>query len=978
MAQYFDAHDPALAEVEAAGSPDDIVGVLGQLAFPDRLPTDVRVITRFGDVVTMHLRRRDLQKLAASDACEFIEFGRPLLNPENDALGAGLTTGSANTDIKDVSIERTLASVTTEPTEQTRPLDLGATGRGCVVGVIDWGIDFAHPAFRDAQGRTRLIAIWDQRRNVVEAQENRWGYGRIITRDEINAALATDDPYQTLDYLPADSDRSGRGAHGTHVASIAAGSDYTGGRPGVASGADIVFVHLGNTPNILSTKTLGSAQSAIEGADFIFEQAGERPAVINLSVGAHGGSHTGDSLVERGMDQAVWAKPNRAIVNSAGNYRQKSAHASGRLSAGQHRLLSFTLPPDDANSSEIEVFYPAVDSIAVSLLAPGGHVFGPLMPGGSLELNLEDQKIGQVYHRLHRPSGDKHIDIFLYPSAPDGDWQLRLDALEVLDGRFHAWVERDASQQPRFSSDDVDTLTTIGTLANGKFTITTGAYDARSRDRRLGEFSSVGPTRRGLVKPEVIAPGVNIVAARSAPRGASPGPRSTSKSGTSMAAPAVAGTVALMFEVAGKPLEITDTRALLFESLDPARACGRRACFKEDLHGSGFGYLDVENAIRTTRQWRERMDETSLPADAITDSNDLEDCAPVTRSRPEQRRYASGAQRGDVLIIRSPGEGIQREAVLLTNPGINLQAAAAAGLHIESAGAGLYAEVLEPNSAGNGFVRAVRKVVSANGRPVRGRRVYPIADTEESTPSESLPNLSAWQDLISFRPPLSVQRSLVRSYAPDWSVHRIEDARGDINLDFYPVRVNRLPIVSGRRLTAEQLLGTLRLNIDRFIDTRYASFRPYNAAANRRWRSSSPLGSVIHIDMRTAGGYVNPDDGSVVCSRFAPDHWVFSTIWTPADFGHPVSGNRQFGFLRQDGEYIFYTRGADRTTGRLDSAMSGTVFGKADALWRSLQRGLANFVNSNGGTAVWTSRVSRRHNWSAVKRRYWRPSVRWI
>lgn len=235
-----------------------------------------------------------------------------------------------------------------------------------------------------------------------------------------------------------------------------------------------------------------------------------------------------------------------------------------------------------------------------------------------------------------------------------------------------------------------------------------------------------------------------------------------------------------------------------------------------------------------------------------------------------------------------------------------------------------------------------------------------------------------WEPLISFRPSTAIQTA-VKGKGIHWHIHRIEDANGDINLDFYPVTITRLPSISGRTVTAEELLSHIRLNINSFVDTNVSEFSPYDNDEARVWRSTTPLGSVIHIDMKSTHGLLNLDDGSVVVSEFAADHWIFSTIWTVLDQGHPVSGNRQFGFTPDEGGgYVFYTRGADRTTSLLDVAAMSMVFAAAHSLWLSLQQRIAAFVNSNGGSASIGTATSIRTPWTAIQSAYHHPTVGWV
>ena len=174
-------------------------------------------------------------------------------------------------------------------------------------------------------------------------------------------------------------------------------------------------------------------------------------------------------------------------------------------------------------------------------------------------------------------------------------------------------------------------------------------------------------------------------------------------------------------------------------------------------------------------------------------------------------------------------------------------------------------------------------------------------------------------------------------------------------------------------------LSYIRLNINSFVDTRIAEFSPYDDGEAAVWKSGSPLGSVVHIDMKAFGGWVNPDDGSVVVAEAAADHWIFSTIWTVMDMAHPVSGNRQFGYTAAEGGgFVFYSRGADRTTGLLDLATMSIVYSSAHNLWLSFQGGVAAFVNSNGGSATIGSATSIRTPWPDVQASSHHPSVGWI
>jgi len=593
-ASALGAYDPALAEAARDGDLDEELAVIVRLTDGDALPEGVRVVTRFGDVATLRVRRARVAELAECSAVVAVEASRRL---------------RLNDTAEDQRASAALMDVEAPDAYARRPPEVAATGRGVVIGVLDWGLDVAHPAFRHPDGTTRLLALWDQRGAGRAGPDNRWGYGRILTAEQIDEALRSADPYRALDYHPGDADEHDRdsgawkGAHGTHVCDIAAGNGSGGGLAGVAPGADLIFVHLSRTTRVLGPGNLGDSVTVLEALDFVFSVAGDRPCVVNMSVGAHGGPHDGTTLVEQGIDEAVWLRNGRAVVNSAGNYFAARAHAQGRVGSGAEQELRFDVPADDPTDSELEIYYESVDRFTAVVAGPSGAVAARAAPGEDSPLTVDGAVVGHVYHHVRDvTSNDRHVDLFLRPAAPAGVWEIRLAGDVVQDGRYHAWIERDRGLRPRFVAANIAENSTTGTLCNGRFSITVGAYDPHRGDRSMGAFSSAGPTRDGRVKPEIVAPGVAIRAARSTPPADSPDARYTTKSGTSMAAPHVAGTVALMFEAAGRPLEVADTRALLFASADCA-PLGRDGLPARDLHRLGYGYLDTAAAERAAREW---------------------------------------------------------------------------------------------------------------------------------------------------------------------------------------------------------------------------------------------------------------------------------------------------------------------------------------------------------------------------------------
>lgn len=569
--------DPALWEVLRAGGDGDVEAII-RLRRPDAQVPAIRVVARFGRIATCRLAARSVAAVRAHHDVISLKAAR-CLGPEYQ------DTRYQDTDADSAPGDRRCTDVRRGP-------GLPLTGAGVVVGAVDWGLDFDHPNFKRPDGSTRLLALWDQR-GRSEDSPRPYGYGRVHQRAVIDTALCSRRPYRALGYHPATSERDSTGAHGTHVLDIAAGSG-TAGPAGVAPAADLVFVHLADR-DTGGLANLGDSVRLLEAVDFVARTAGARPWVINVSVGRHGGPHDGSTLAELAFDELLAAAPGRFIVQSAGNYFGSRTHACGELEPGRTTLLRFVTSPADTTPNELEVWYDGADEVVAHIDPPGGGRGQAVPLGGRAALVQAGRVVGRVYHRAHDPNnGDNQIDAFLYSWAPPGTWRVGLEAVRVRNGRFHAWLERDeacGACQARFVPGDTNSTSTTGTIANSHLPLVGGAVDAHRADRPPARFSSSGPTRDARQKPDLAAPGFEVLAARSAPRDSDRSPGElVRKSGTSMATPHLAGAVALCLEAGGNRLTAAGIRDLVLGSVDPPLISGatRRV---------GAGYLNVARLV---------------------------------------------------------------------------------------------------------------------------------------------------------------------------------------------------------------------------------------------------------------------------------------------------------------------------------------------------------------------------------------------
>lgn len=464
-------------------------------------------------------------------------------------------------------------------------------GSGVVVGIVDFGCDFMHENFR-LGSRTRIEALWNQ--NGTPNENSPFGYGRLFSPAEIEEAMRQPGaygPYHKLRYYMDPK------AHGTHVTDIAGGNGNGTGNAGMAPNASLIFVDASISDIAWQGKdvvrsSLGDSTQLLEAVQFIFEQAGDRPCVVNLSLGTNGGPHDGTSLVEQGLDRLVNQRPNRAVVIAAANSHNDGIHAAGQVAQNGSSDLVWRMPNDALASQELELWYSGTDRIAVELIDPQGKSIGRVAPGRLGELTDNGRVLLFVANRLRDPNNqDNMIGIFMEKElGKQGDWTVRLHGENIQDGGYHAWAERRDGDQSHFAPPN-DNSHTIGSISTGHKSIVVGSYDAHRKKTPLSFFSSEGPTRDGRQKPEISAPGHGVHAANSMSKYGS-----VPMNGTSMAAPAVTGIVALMMAEAqarGIDLTVDQIRDILEQT---AR---RRPPAGNAWHGRyGHGRISASAAVQ--------------------------------------------------------------------------------------------------------------------------------------------------------------------------------------------------------------------------------------------------------------------------------------------------------------------------------------------------------------------------------------------
>ncbi len=445
--------------------------------------------------------------------------------------------------------------------------NLGLTGSGVIIGIVDSGIDWQHPTFSDATG-TRIQYLWDQ--SGSGNPPSGYGYGREYTKSQIEQGNCSE----------KDGD-DGHG-HGTHVASTAAGYDsFSGKYHGMAPDANIIFVKgFRNGPGFADN-------DVIDGCKYIFSkaQALGKPCVINLSLGGHFGAHDGTSLYEQALSGMTGK--GKIIVAAAGNEGNSFIHTGYATSGNSVNEAKQTLfvSHQDAQSVYIDIWYQTGNiSFGLAAYDANGNLVAytnPITAGQSVNDQAISTSSGVIAYysadatTTNDPNNHAKRVIFLLDSH-NGNYNLGSYYWSLYSygsGYFDAWVVNGGNfTTDNYPSSGViggDNIKSVGMPSTAQKVICVGSYMSKKcwtnannqtlcyQNGEIGEisdFSSRGPSRDGRIKPDIAAPGQMIAAALSSfltspdPQMVLPGNKFQMMMGTSMATPHVTGVIALLLQ----------------------------------------------------------------------------------------------------------------------------------------------------------------------------------------------------------------------------------------------------------------------------------------------------------------------------------------------------------------------------------------------------------------------------------------------
>ena len=449
--------------------------------------------------------------------------------------------------------------------------------------------------FLDSEGNSRILAIWDQTIQTGTPPEG-FFYGTEYTRDDINRALQSEDPYSIV----PSRDEIG---HGSSMAGVAAGSilDNGIGYLGAAPEADIVVVKLKQAKEYLRKFFMIPAgvpaysetdiMLGVQYADHFADQA-QTPVVICLGLGTNYGDHAGSAPLPSYLD-AIASKRRRAVVVCGGNEGNAAHHFQGNLGPPGSPGSAAGIPveirvADDAEGFLLELWGNVPDVFTVSVRSPGGETIPPV------RLGIRDSITYRfVYERtrvtiagtLVEPASGEEVIVLRIDLPTPGIWTFQVEAVgDVHNGVFHMWLPITGFLNVPVQFLESTPYVTLTEPAMAKDVISVSTYNAANNSFYID--SGRGFTRTGAVNPDFAAPGVNVSTIRG------------KETGSSLSAALTAGAVAQFMEWA-----VVEGNTPTVESRGIKSFLIRGADRSENIvypdNRWGFGKIDINGTFET-------------------------------------------------------------------------------------------------------------------------------------------------------------------------------------------------------------------------------------------------------------------------------------------------------------------------------------------------------------------------------------------
>lgn len=456
-----------------------------------------------------------------------------------------------------------------------------STGKNILIAIIDSGIDYLHPDFIE-NNKTKIVSIWDQESDKKKPPDGLI-FGSEFTSEDINKSIEEKD--KTLS-----EDRIGTG---TIAAGIAAGRGNLNSQyKGVAIDSELVVVKLREYKDTYKKGKINYQKSDFLAAiRYVLDVAKKenKNVIINLTIGL-----ISKSIVETTMLSTFneLSQPETIVVSGAGNEGNTDTHYRGIIK-NKDKIDDIIIQVGDQTNLDITLLVNGPDKIGAILISPSGEMSYKIMYTPEYytykgKFNLEDTAYEMRFSYPWLESGNEELTISLYDIKP-GIWTLRLIPEFIIEGNYDVYLPNKniISNETRFS--DPTSEATITMYGASEDVITIGAYNDKTDSIWIG--SSKGPVKLSLIKPDIVAPGVDIISTYI-------NSSYNTSIGTGVSASIVSGVLAIILEYITSKYEFSQ-KILTVKSLKTYLMLGAT---KKDIYTypnitQGYGLLDLKNTI---------------------------------------------------------------------------------------------------------------------------------------------------------------------------------------------------------------------------------------------------------------------------------------------------------------------------------------------------------------------------------------------
>lgn len=393
--------------------------------------------------------------------------------------------------------------------------NLNLRGQGVLMGFVDTGIDYTNPVFQNQDGTSRIVSLWDQTIDSENGYPEGTFFGTEYKREQINLALKNQNPFTVV----PSKDENG---HGTMMAGIAAGNEVTESNfSGVVPDTELIVVKLKPAKKIIKdfyaipdTAVCYQSNDLIWGVQYLTTVARnlKRPIAIGIGVGTTSSSHDGRGTFSE-QTSRLGDIPGIVICTAAGNEGDTRGHFYGAIDPTVGSTTVELNVAEKETGFSMQLWGASPSTYSIDILSPSGEYIPRILEGLDVSQDIsfifEQTVIHVEYQMVESITGEQLIFLRFQNPAP-GIWKFQVYSRGDLPGSFHIWL-------PLREFISVDTYfiqpnpyTTVTSPGNALVPITITAYNPLNNTLYRG--AGRGYSRNNVIKPELAAPGVNILA----------------------------------------------------------------------------------------------------------------------------------------------------------------------------------------------------------------------------------------------------------------------------------------------------------------------------------------------------------------------------------------------------------------------------------------------------------------------------------